>query len=80
MQQMELLEEDHLMICIISNNCATAVQKALNSVEINTTITRKETDSFVSTPSKVYNSWLPSEAFRAIRTNYSNGIYLRPKK
>jgi hypothetical protein len=62
---------------IVSNNCATTVQRSLNAVGINTSINRRETDSFVSTPPKVYNSWLPSETFRAIRTNNPNGIYIK---
>lgn len=62
---------------IISNNCATTVQRSLNAVGINTSITRRETDAFISTPPKVYNSWLPSESFKAIRTNNSNGIYIK---
>jgi len=62
---------------IISNNCATTVQRSLNAVGINTSITRRETDAFISTSPKVYKPWLPSETFRAIRTNNPNGIYIK---
>ena len=69
---------------LLTNQCANGVQKALNSVDIKTTTinyintTSSGTVFPMSSPNKVeVNPYLPSSAFKAIRDNNPNGIYIK---
>ena len=72
---------------LLKNQCANGVQKALNSVGIKTTTIHNfnySTSSgavFPMSPHYKYkaevNPFLPSSAFKAIRDNNPNGIYIK---
>ena len=70
---------------LLKNQCTNSVQKALNSVGVKTTTINKF--NYSTTSGAVYpmpphytvgvNPYLPSLAFKAIRDNNPNGIYIK---
>ena len=62
---------------IVTNNCATAVQKSLKAVGIKTS--ERVTDVMIGPSTKEVTPWIPSFAFNVIKRNNPSGIYIRKK-